>query len=177
MLSRATQLQNGESRVRVVVGIMSYGKEMAKEQQKKYQIKLCMVANPEYLTVVRVAVVNVAKEAGFEDKSANDIALAVVEAITNVIRHGYGGPCSKEIILTLSFVPTKAEKESLEILIRDFGKQIDPAEIKGRNLNNVKPGGLGVHIIRTVMDEVEYSHAPQKGMQLRMVKYMHRARV
>ena len=44
--------------------------------------------------------------------------------------------------------------------------------MKGRNLDDLKPGGVGVHIIHTAMDEVEFKQGDDCGMQLRMVKYL-----
>jgi anti-sigma regulatory factor (Ser/Thr protein kinase) len=62
----------------------------------------------------------------------------------------------------------------LECDVRDFGRQVDPSTIRSRSLDEVRPGGLGVHIIRSVMDEVEYSRAEGGGMRLRMLKYLPR---
>ena len=50
--------------------------------------------------------------------------------------------------------------------------RVDPENIKGRNLADIKPGGVGVHIINSVMDEIDFSRAEDCGMQLRMVKYI-----
>ena len=57
----------------------------------------------------------------------------------------------------------------MEIIVRDFGPQVDPASIHSRDLDDVRPGGLGVHIIRSIMRDVDYSCPPDGGMQLRMV--------
>ena len=137
------------------------------------QIELRISANSEYLAVARKAVRCVAGALGMEEDNAEPITLAVVEAVTNVIRHSYGGPCEKPIIISLNKIICGTEnKPALEIVIRDFGKQIDPKEIKGRDLDDVRPGGLGVHIIQSVMDEMEYLRADDCGMRLRMVKFI-----
>ena len=47
---------------------------------------------------------------------------------------------------------------------------MDPAVIKSRNLDEVRPGGLGVHIIKAVMDEVSYEKRNPIGMRLTMTK-------
>ena len=62
-------------------------------------------------------------------------------------------------------------RAGLEIVILDRGKSIDPAAICGRDLADIRPGGLGVHIIRSVMDKVQYRRRSGGGMLLRMVKY------
>lgn len=137
------------------------------------QIELRICANPEYLGVVRMAVRQVATTVGMAKDKTESVTLAVVEALTNVIRHGYGGPCDKPIIVKLSKVQSgEKNKPALEILIRDFGRQVDVGLIEGRDLDEIRPGGLGVHIIQSVMDEIEFSHADDCGMKLRMVEYI-----
>ena len=143
------------------------------ESSTNTQIELCICANPEYLCVARTAVRQVAQVFGLEEDKGESITLAVVEALTNVIRHSYGGPCDKPIIIKLNKINYGSEnRPALEIVIRDFGKQVDPESIKGRDLAELSPGGVGVHIIRSVVDEIEFSRADDCGMQLRMVKYI-----
>ena len=137
------------------------------------KIELRMCVNPDYLRVARTATRDVAQVIGLEDNDIETITLEVVEALTNVMRHSYGGPCDKPIIVKLSKVNyPDVKKAGLEIVIRDFGKQVDPENIKGRDLDELEPGGVGVHIIHTAMDEVEFTRGDDCGMQLRMVKYL-----
>ena len=84
-----------------------------------------------------------------------------------------GEPCDKPVIVDLSEIENcKDGAGGFEILIRDFGKQVDPALIKGRDLDDIRPGGLGVHIMESVMDQIEYTCAEDSGMKLRMLKYI-----
>ena len=110
----------------------------------------------------------VAADLGFSESDVSKIMLAVDEALANVIRHGYGGPCDKPIDICIESVDHP--QPALRIAVRDFGRQIDPDAIAGRDLDDVRPGGLGVHIMRTVMDHVQYTCAPGGGMQLEMLK-------
>ena len=64
------------------------------------------------------------------------------------------------------------EADHLEQHIEDEAKQIDPDSICGRDLDDVKPGGLGVHIIKEVMDVAEYQQRDPVGMRLTMVKQL-----
>ncbi len=64
------------------------------------------------------------------------------------------------------------KKAALEITIRDFGKQVDPKSIEGRDLDEVEPGGVGVHIMQSIMDETEFKQAEDCGMRLRMIKFI-----
>jgi anti-sigma regulatory factor (Ser/Thr protein kinase) len=137
------------------------------------QVEIHIRANPAYLSVARSAVRKATEIAGLSVEEADEVTLALDEALTNVIRHSYGGPCAELIIVKLSRIASKeGQRTALEIIVRDFGKQVDPATIKSRDLEDVRPGGLGVHIIQSVMDEVEYSCQQEGGMQLRMTKYI-----
>ena len=147
--------------------------EKAQTSSVDTKIELNMCADPDYLCVARSAVRQVAQSLGLKDEVVEQITLATVEALTNVIRHSYGGPCDKPVILKLSKVNYHNDgKTAIEIFIRDFGRQVEPKNIKGRNLEDVEPGGVGVHIMKSVMDKVEYSPNDDCGMQLRMVKYI-----
>jgi anti-sigma regulatory factor (Ser/Thr protein kinase) len=108
---------------------------------------------------------------GWAETQIADIVLAVDEALTNVIRHGYDGQPGHKIEIRARTLSAAAHGGGLEIRIRDFGKQVPLERICGRDLDDLRPGGLGVHIIRSVMASVEYSHAPGGGMQLVMRKY------
>ncbi len=143
------------------------------ESPTNAQIELRICAEPDYLSVARVVVRQTAQIFGLEKDKAESVALGVIEALTNVIRHSYGGPCDKPIIIMLNKTDfSNKNKPALEIVIRDFGKQVDPESIKGRDLDDIKPGGVGVHIIHSVMDEIEFTPADDCGMQLRLVKYI-----
>lgn len=144
-----------------------------KKRLTETKIELRMCANPDYLRVARTATHDVAQVIGLKDDEIETITLAVVEALTNVMRHSYGGPCDKPIIVKLSKINyLDLKKAGMEIVIRDFGKQVDPEDIKGRDLDELKPGGVGVHIMHAAMDEVEFTRGDACGMQLRMVKYL-----
>jgi len=135
-------------------------------------IELHICADPIYLSVARSVVRNVAEISGVKKSETEQITLALVEALTNVIRHGYGGPCEKQIFISFSKIKCPDGKIALEILIRDFGKQVEPEIIEAHQLDVDEPGGLGVHIIQSVMDQSEFTKADDRGMLLRMVKYI-----
>jgi anti-sigma regulatory factor (Ser/Thr protein kinase) len=59
----------------------------------------------------------------------------------------------------------------LEIVLQDSGEAADPKKLRGRPLDEVRPGGLGLHFMRQSMDEVEFSRKKGKNL-LRMVKYL-----
>lgn len=125
--------------------------------------------DPAELVCVRQCVRRIATAVGFGDDEVLKISLAVDEALTNVIRHGYGGPCDEPIDIRINQVQSGTE-QAICVVIRDFAKPVDAAVITGRALQDVRPGGLGVHIMRTVMDEVTYVPLEDGGTRLTMLK-------
>lgn len=142
-------------------------------------MQIRIASNPLYLSGTRELVAGVARRLGFADDACNQIALAVDEALANVIRHGYQRAPDKPIWISLfpSAEPGRSGPfgdscpcQSLRIVIEDEARQVDPAVIKSRDLDEIRPGGLGVHIIRTVMDHVSYEKRDKLGMRLTMIK-------
>src|SRR4029434_8191323 len=97
-------------------------------------------------------VASVSRRLGFSEEACGQIALAVDEALCNVIRHGYERRKDGPIWVSLWPMDSNGGGPGGRIVIEDEAKQIDPEEIKGRDLDEIRPGGLGVHIIRQVMD-------------------------
>lgn len=110
---------------------------------------------------------------GFEEPEVSQIVLAVDEAIGNVIKHGYDGRPGQPIEVTIGCTE-HGGRPALRVVIEDCGRQVDPESIVGRKLDDVRPGGLGTHIIRNIMDEVSYSLRRPQGMCLCMVKALGR---
>jgi anti-sigma regulatory factor (Ser/Thr protein kinase) len=141
------------------------------------EVRIEMRSNPLYLSGAREMLAAVARRLGFSEEACGQIALAVDEALCNVIRHGYDRASDKPIWVSLWPVGAMQQPggrdcttQALRIIIEDEAKQVDPAIIKSRNLDDVRPGGLGVHIIRAVMDEVTYEKREKAGMRLTMIK-------
>ena len=128
---------------------------------------LSIPSDPRFMGAVRQAATAMAQLAGLTETEAHAVTLAVNEACTNVIKHAYGYKHDEEMVLTCELYADR-----LMFRVRDFGAKADPACIKGRDLEDVKPGGLGVHFIRGVMDEVEYDTRGKVGTELRMVKHL-----
>jgi anti-sigma regulatory factor (Ser/Thr protein kinase) len=135
-------------------------------------VELSITSSAKSLPIVRGAAEKMAKLEGFNDEEAHALTWAVDEALANVIKHGYSGQPNQPIMITLRPVRRPDGRRGMSIAVRDKGKQVDPKSIVGRDLNDVRPGGLGVHIIQTVMDEFDYSCPPDGGMLLQMVKYL-----
>jgi len=134
-------------------------------------VDLSILSDPKNLAVARTAAEQMAREEGFVPADVDGIVLAIDEALANIMRHGYEGRKDCEINIRMEAITGDDGRGGIRIILEDSGKQVDPKAIKGRDLDDVRPGGLGVHIIRTVMDDVEYRRLEQGGMQLQMVKY------
>jgi sigma-B regulation protein RsbU (phosphoserine phosphatase) len=93
--------------------------------------------------------------AGYPDLERGCIVLAADEAITNVIRHTYSSAADRQIILSAEIT-----EGHLHLRLRDYGPPVDPAALKGRALEDIKPGGLGLHLLKNVFSVVEHSHLP-----------------
>ncbi len=91
--------------------------------------------------------------AGFSDLERGRIVLAADEAVTNVIRHTYKSVPDKPIILS-----AEISDGHLHLRLRDYGPPVDPEALKGRALEDIKPGGLGLHLLKSVFTVVEHSH-------------------
>ena len=127
-------------------------------------LKLEVRSDPQVLSVVRSAVQQLAAVAGFDDRDCRLITLAVDEAMANIIRHAYNGRTNRPIEISCWH-----RNGRLEFLLVDHGKPVPPEEIRGRPLHEVRPGGLGVHLIKEIMDSVRYEPR-QSGNHLRLSK-------
>jgi anti-sigma regulatory factor (Ser/Thr protein kinase) len=136
-------------------------------------VKLEVPSHPRVLSVVRGTVQQFAAVVGFNEAECRSIVLAVDEALANVIRHAYQGREDKGIELSCNLRCSSAngEPDGLEFILVDHGRPAAPEQLKGRALDDVRPGGLGMHFITSIMDEVQYKPLPRRN-QLRLVKTM-----
>jgi anti-sigma regulatory factor (Ser/Thr protein kinase) len=110
-----------------------------------------MTSDPRYLPVVRGAVGALTTAIGWEESECRAITLALDEAVANVIRHAYGERLDGVIQLECREIA-----QGMEVTMTDNGEPPDPSKICAREVGGDKPGGLGTHIIRDVMDSVSY---------------------
>lgn len=132
-------------------------------------------SNPDTLCVVRNALEQLARMLGFPDAECRAVVLAVDEALTNIIRHAYQGAPDQPIEISFRRIPAAyngAPKPALEILFEDHGVRVDTKKLCGRDLDDVRPGGLGLHFIKECMDAVEFRRNWGRN-QLRLVKFLH----
>ena len=128
-------------------------------------IKFSIPGKPEYVGVVRLAVSSLANKSGFDIEAIEDIKIAVSEACTNALIHG-GQKC-----LCNYDVECEVEEAKLTITVIDCGKGYAKKEYKEPDCEEPKESGLGIYIIKTLMDEVEIVTNENKGTSIKMCKY------
>ncbi len=134
-------------------------------------IEMRLVSQARYLGVARAAIEVAVSRLGADDECCGRVMLALDEALSNVIRHGYGE--RKDGPIWLKFNPREdVDRRGFTMIVEDRGRQTEPESIQPRRLEDVRPGGLGVHIIREVMDEVDFARREGGGMRLTMTKWL-----
>lgn len=124
-----------------------------------------LASRSEVLSPLRKELRQLLGQAGWVKKTTEEILLAVDEALTNIIRHAYGGqPGTMGVVFD-------DDPEKTEITLEDRGKKFDPTQVPTPELPRHKPGGLGVHFIRTIMDRVVYDEAFKEGNRLHLIKF------
>lgn len=127
-------------------------------------VKLNVPGKPEYVAMVRLAISSIAGNAGFDIEAIEDIKVAVSEACNNVVCHGH----------TDYLVSCLLKAKSLEISIVDEGSGYDTAKYQEPSIDCPKEGGLGIFIIKALMDEVEIKTQIGNGTSITMIKYFNK---
>jgi anti-sigma regulatory factor (Ser/Thr protein kinase) len=115
-----------------------------------------------------------AAKLGFSEAECRAVVLAVHEAMTNIIRHAYLGSAERPIEASFRRIHVPGDgksRDALEIVLEDRGMSANPNKLCGRALEDVRPGGLGLHFIRESMDTVEFSRRWGRN-KLRLVKFL-----
>jgi serine/threonine-protein kinase RsbW len=138
---------------------------------KKQQITI--ESRTDRLIEVRDFVSTAAREFGFTDEEVSKIALAVDEACTNIIKHAYHFDPRKDIVVRVS-----GSDGAFVIAIRDRGDVFNPGAIETPDLKeymtHYRRGGLGVYLMRSLMDKVEYDIHPGMMNEVRLTKFLAR---
>lgn len=123
----------------------------------------------EYLDEIRDFVGEIARAGSFGDKDVYNIQLATDEAASNIIEHAYEN--QPDGILELS---CGIQNDKITVILIDYGKSFDPSAIPlpdlKADLSDRKIGGLGIFLMRKLMDEVHYESRPDKSNILTMIK-------
>jgi serine/threonine-protein kinase RsbW len=135
--------------------------------ERKFTLKV--PSSTENLAMIREFVTAVGRQAQIEEAEISNLELAVDEACANVIEHAYGHDITKEVVVRAKF-----DDESLRISVIDEGRGFDPDNTSEdpveQLIHDRKSGGLGIRLIKKLMDEVSYEIVPGKKNELHMVK-------
>ena len=126
-------------------------------------------ARVENLAAIRAFIEQACARAGAPSSACFDLKLAVDEACTNIIEHGYAGGTGGAISIACDATP-----HEMRVTIVDSGRAFDPAAVSAPDLSagweDRVVGGLGWHLIRRSVDEVDYGPNPGGGNRLTLVK-------
>jgi serine/threonine-protein kinase RsbW len=140
-------------------------------QNAVHEYKLRIPSQTDNLELIRVFISKVAQKVGFDEDDVNKIELASDEACTNVMKHAY----SKDEKDKALDILIKIDFQKFTVVVTDHGKGFDPYTFKLPNMKEylaeLKVGGLGIYLMRTLMDEVNYDINPGVSNKVKMVKY------
>ncbi len=137
--------------------------------QKKYQLKI--PSQSDNLALIRELIAKVASQVGFDDDEANKIELAVDEACTNVIKHAYNQNANQVLDVLV-----KTDAKKIIVIVSDKGQGFNPDRVRTPDLNKSikegRKGGLGICLMKTLMDKVDFQIKPGQKNQVTMIKYI-----
>ncbi len=143
------------------------------EQRNPYRYELTIPSDLSALVSTRTFVESSIASCGFPDTVVQQIVLAVDEACSNVIRHGYANTNDATLKLLI-----ETTDKGVTISIIDSAKPFNPLQVQAPDMQEYfrtfQHGGLGVHLIRRIMDSIEYipSSSSHPENELRLVKLL-----
>ena len=124
-------------------------------------ISMNMSVNPDFVSVIRLTLSGVASRIGFSLDDIEDMKVCVSEACTNAIKH------SKKDEFQVKFY-VYPDRLTIEVLDDGIGYDVD--SLASPDLKNPKTSGLGIFIIKTLMDEIEIKSCDKCGTIIKMTK-------
>jgi anti-sigma regulatory factor (Ser/Thr protein kinase) len=124
---------------------------------------MTFLSDPSNAGMLRREVRRFLGESGIGGEAAERLVLAVNEAFANIVEHAYEGRHDGEVEIRMAEM-----EDRVEVTIRDFGRKPSPGSLRGRDLDDVRPGGLGLHFIHSGADKVEFDFSLERGTELRL---------
>lgn len=137
-------------------------------EHTEHMIYLEIPSELRFIHILDAIVPKIVREMGFDDESAEQINLSVIEAGTNAIKHGNGNDPKKTVNFRFCISDSK-----ITIFVKDHGKGFNP-DVIGNPLdpgNLLKPSGRGIFLMKVFMDETEFKVLPGRGTEVKIVKY------
>lgn len=142
-----------------------------KTKNKTFEKEISVKSTTDNLALVRAFTKSAAQKCGFSEETVDKIALAVDEACTNIIKHAYKNSPEGDITVNI-----KVSGGKLTVAITDNGKNFDPSQVPDPDIKKYymqhKVGGLGIFLMKRLMDEVNYSSTTGNKNQVVLVKYL-----
>lgn len=136
--------------------------------------QLTVKSRTENLSEIRDFIKQIAEQAGMVQDQADKVMLAVDEACTNIIKHAYRSIPDGEIHISISYSDKK-----FVVKIKDYGTSFEANSIPEPDLQKYyrekRVGGLGMYLMKTLMDEVKYVSIPGKYNQVLLSKNINAA--
>ncbi len=132
------------------------------------EASLRLLADVQHLTQLRQFIENTAAQWRADVREVEDVVLAVDELATNIMMHGYRGrPGPIEVVM-------RAAGSDLLVRLRDRAPQFDPTQVPPPDLSSPledRPiGGVGLHLVRNMVDELHYRPLRSGGNEVTLVK-------
>jgi len=128
-------------------------------------ITIKLPSKAEYVSIARLAASVISNTVGFDIEEIDDIKVAVGEACNNAVLHGH----SEEEVYEINF---RLSDEKIHIEVKDNGIGFDEEKYEEPDLNNLKGNGLGIYIMKSLMDEVDILPNGEEGTTLKLIKYL-----
>ena len=126
---------------------------MGETAQLNHTEKKAFLVNSSSLKDVRIFCRDVFEKLHIEQDLKDELVLAIAEAAQNIVKHAFKNNANANELMV---VQISCENKKLEIAFYDRGTPVDPKKVKHREIDNVKPGGLGTFFIQEIMDAVEF---------------------
>lgn len=123
-------------------------------------------SHPMYLSMIRIFLEKLLKLIDIPTLIIEDIKSAVDEACSNVIKYAYKNSYDKTIKVHFSCTPS-----DITVIVEDYGYKPQELSFQGRDLSDLRPGGLGMHFIRKAFDKIDFK-STKKTNKLRLVRYL-----
>ncbi|MEE9288114.1 MAG: ATP-binding protein [Bacteroidota bacterium] len=135
------------------------------------KLEMTVESRTDRLILVRDFVSDAARKFGFNDEVVSKIALAVDEACSNIIKHAYRFAVDKLIDIEILMRDGR-----FEVVITDDGLRFDPDLVELSNmkeyLKQYHQTGFGMYLMKSLMDEVEYTIKPGRKNEVRLIKFL-----
>ena len=126
---------------------------MSETSHLDHSEKKAFLVNSSSLKEVRNFCREVFEKLQLQQELKDELVLAIAEAAQNIVKHAFKNSAD---VNELMVVEISCENNKLQIAFYDRGTPVDPKKVKHREIDNVKPGGLGTFFIQEIMDAVEF---------------------